>query len=88
VGHEVTSPAERLPTLETERPRNEFLSIGQPEGLRQDFAVGQAAVAGHHCSNSRGNRIVLLAVPSQIQFRLLSEMFDVEHRGRTPRDVA
>src|SRR5437762_9895451 len=88
MGHEVTSPTERLPTLEADRARNEFLRIRQPEGLSQDFTVGQAAVTRQHCSDLRGNWIVLLPVPANVQFRLFAQMFDVEHRERTPRDTS
>src|SRR5262245_9298810 len=87
MGRAATSPTERLPTLETDHPSNELLSVRQPERLRQDFTVVQAAAARQLRSDSRGNRIVLLPVPAKIQLRLFSEMFDVEHRGRTPRDV-
>ena len=72
LGHEVTSPTERLPAVESHRSRDELLGIRQLEALRQDFSVGQAAVAGQHRSKSRGNRIVLLTVPAQIQLRLFS----------------
>ena len=34
VGHEMTSPTERLPTLEADRARNQFLRIRQLEGRR------------------------------------------------------
>jgi hypothetical protein len=39
VGHEMTCPAERLPTVEADRACHEFLRIRQPEGPPQDFKI-------------------------------------------------
>jgi hypothetical protein len=70
----MTSPTERLPTLETDRARNAFLRIRQPERLPQDLTVDQAAVTRQHCSDPRGNRIVLLPMPANVQFRLFARL--------------
>jgi hypothetical protein len=64
------------------------MRIRELEAVVQDLAVGQVAVTRQFCSDTRGDRELPFAVPAKRELRLLLQVFDIEHRGRTTVNVA
>jgi hypothetical protein len=71
---------ERLPSFETPLSRHELLCVGELEVRVQYLLIAEVAKPGQACPDSGCDRIVPFAMPTQILFGLLLEVFDVRHR--------
>jgi hypothetical protein len=63
-------------------PRHEFLRAGELEIRVQHLLVTEAVKAGKASADCGRDGIVPFAMPTQILFRLLLEVFDVRHRRK------
>jgi hypothetical protein len=58
---------------------DQFLRIAELERTVEDLAVGQVLEARQHGANLGRDGMMALAVPAQIELRLLAEVFEIGH---------
>ena len=82
VGHGLHSCFERLPALEPGLAGHQLLRIGELEALLQDLAVAEVTETRQDGPDLRGDGIVAVTMPAQIELGLLAEVLEVGH-GRS-----
>src|SRR5262245_3214404 len=81
--HGRESYLERLPTFEPVLPGYKFLRVAQLEAVCKHFGICHVPIARKRRSDMGRNRIVSVAMPSQNELGLLSQVLEIGHGRAT-----